>query len=212
MEAQNDRPGPDPGYFALKRTLDILGAGGALIALSPVIAAAAAAIRVTMGSPVLFRQRRPGLHGEPFDMIKFRTMRHLRPGEDLTGSDGVRLTRLGRWLRRSSIDELPELANVLRGQMSLVGPRPLLMRYLGRYTPQQMRRHEAKPGITGWAQINGRNAISWEQKFALDVWYVDHRSTLLDLKILAQTVRKVLVSEGVEGQGVATASEFMGGT
>ena len=157
-----------------------------------------------MGSPVFFRQTRPGYLGRPFTVVKFRTM---TTGE---GGDDVRLTRLGRLLRKTSLDEIPQLWNVLRGELSLVGPRPLLMQYLERYTPEQARRHEVLPGMTGWAQINGRNAISWEEKFALDVWYVDHWSLTLDLKILLQTIRKIVRREGISAPGVATMTEFMG--
>jgi len=157
-----------------------------------------------MGSPVFFVQERPGLNGRPFRLVKFRTMR------DGAESDAERLTRLGRFLRAASLDELPELLNVLKGEMSLVGPRPLLMRYLPRYTPEQMRRHEARPGITGWAQVNGRNAITWEQKFAYDVWYVDNRSFWLDMKILWLTAWRVVTRQGINAEGVATMEEFKG--
>ena len=163
-----------------------------------------------MGSPVLFKQQRPGLHGKPFMMSKFRTMTDARDGDGNLLPDADRLTRLGRFLRSTSLDELPELFNVLKGDMSLVGPRPLLMRYLDRYTPEQARRHEVRPGITGWAQINGRNALSWEDKFTLDVWYVDHCSLLLDMRIILQTIWKVLRREGISQEGEATMSEFMG--
>jgi len=191
--------------YLLKRTLDLCLSAVGLLLLLPLLTLAGALVQMTMGRPVLFWQTRPGLDGRPFVIYKFRTM---RPG---TGTDAERLTGLGRFLRRFSIDELPELWNVLRGDMSLVGPRPLLMRYLERYTPEQARRHEVKPGITGWAQVNGRNAISWEQKFALDVWYVDHQSLWLDLRILALTVRKVLRREGISQHGQATVEEFKGG-
>jgi lipopolysaccharide/colanic/teichoic acid biosynthesis glycosyltransferase len=170
----------------------------------------ATAVRVTMGAPVFFRQQRPGLGGRPFSLLKFRTMRHARPGEDGPESDAARLGRLGRFLRATSIDELPTLLNVLRGEMSLVGPRPLLMRYLPRYSPRQYRRHEVKPGITGWAQVNGRNAISWDEKFELDVWYVENQSFLLDLRILARTFVKVFKREGISREGHATMPEFLG--
>jgi len=163
-----------------------------------------------MGSPVIFRQERPGLHGRPFRMIKFRTMRNATDAAGNPLPDAQRMTRVGTFLRSSSIDELPELWNVLRGEMSLVGPRPLLMEYLPLYSPEQARRHDVKPGITGWAQINGRNALSWDEKFALDVWYVDNRSFLLDLKILALTVKKVVVREGISQQGQATMEKFRG--
>jgi lipopolysaccharide/colanic/teichoic acid biosynthesis glycosyltransferase len=162
----------------------------------------------TMGRPVLFRQARPGLHGKPFVMYKFRTMRDLRDAEGNLLPDEARLTPFGRWLRTTSLDELPELVNVLRGEMSLVGPRPLLMEYLERYTPEQARRHEVKPGITGWAQIHGRNNLSWEERLRLDVWYVDHWSLWLDLKILWRTLWMVLRREGISAQGHATMPRF----
>ena len=155
-----------------------------------------------MGRPVFFVQERPGLNGKPFKLVKFRTMR------EGTESDGERLTRLGKLLRATSLDELPELWNVLRGEMSLVGPRPLLMRYLPRYTPEQARRHEMRPGITGWAQVNGRNALSWEQKFVYDVWYVDHQSFWLDMKILWLTIWQVIARRGINAEGEATMGEF----
>jgi len=163
-------------------------------------------VRATLGSPVLFRQSRPGKHGKTFTILKFRTMRIGGIGDD----DAGRLTRIGRRLRSLSLDELPELWNVFRGDMSLVGPRPLLMQYLDRYTPEQARRHEVKPGITGLAQVSGRNGLSWEEKFRLDVWYVDHCSFALDMKILAKTVWKLIVREGINQPGHATAAEFMG--
>lgn len=197
-------------YRIAKRGLDLVVSSATLLATAPLSVPAAVAIRATMGSPIFFRQQRPGLNGEPFDILKFRTMRNLRPGEDIVSSDGDRLTHLGRFLRKTSIDELPTLLNVLQGDMSLVGPRPLLMRYLPRYSSEQSRRHDVKPGITGWAQVNGRNAISWDQKFAFDVWYVDHRSFLLDVKILARTALKVVVSEGISNAEHVTMPEFMG--
>jgi lipopolysaccharide/colanic/teichoic acid biosynthesis glycosyltransferase len=194
----------------MKRFIDILGSGLCLIVLSPMLAMIAYKIRREMGAPVLFRQTRPGLHGKPFEMIKFRTMRdgfdadgHLLPDEE-------RLTKLGRFLRSSSLDELPELWNVLKGEMSLVGPRPLLMEYLPLYSPDQARRHRLRPGVTGWAQVNGRNAISWDEKFALDVWYVGNRSLWLDLKIMWLTIRKVLQRDGISAAGEATMSKFTG--
>lgn len=167
-------------------------------------------VRRKLGSPVFFRQTRPGLHGQPFQMIKFRTMTDARTADGKLLPDADRLTAFGRFLRATSLDELPELWNVLKGDMSLVGPRPLLMEYLPLYSPQQARRHELRPGITGWAQVNGRNALSWEDKFALDVWYVDHRTFWLDIKILWLTVRKVLVREGISAAGEATMSKFTG--
>jgi lipopolysaccharide/colanic/teichoic acid biosynthesis glycosyltransferase len=193
-----------------KRWFDLVCAAVGLALLSPVLLGIALLIRLTMGRPILFRQQRPGLHGQPFTLLKFRTMTDARDADGHLLPDAERLTRLGRFLRRTSLDELPELINVLRGEMSLVGPRPLLMQYLERYTPQQARRHEVRPGLTGWAQINGRNAIAWEQKFALDVWYVDHQSLWLDVKIVFWTVVKVLRREGINQAGQATISEFMG--
>lgn len=175
----------------------------------PLLAAVAVLIRVTLGSPVLFRQPRPGKDGKLFELLKFRTMTSARDAQGKLLPDAQRLTPLGRWLRASSLDELPELLNVLRGDMSLVGPRPLLVQYLGRYSARQARRHEVWPGITGWAQIQGRNAITWEEKFELDVWYVDHRTLWLDLKILATTLIKVLRREGINADGEATMPEFM---
>ena len=168
-------------------------------------------VRRKLGRPVFFRQTRPGLHGRQFEMVKFRTMTDVRGPDDKLLPDAERLTTFGRFLRASSLDELPELWNVLKGDMSLVGPRPLLMEYLPLYSPEQARRHEAHPGITGWAQVNGRNALSWEEKFKLDVWYVDHRSLWLDVKILCLTVRKVLMREGISADGEATMSKFTGG-
>jgi lipopolysaccharide/colanic/teichoic acid biosynthesis glycosyltransferase len=163
---------------------------------------------ITMGRPALFTQRRPGLHGRPFTIYKFRTMREARDRDGHPLPDGARITRVGRLLRSLSLDELPELLNVLKGDMSVVGPRPLLMQYLDRYTPEQARRHEVKPGLTGWAQVNGRNAITWEEKFRLDVWYVHNRSLWLDLRIIGMTLLKVLKREGISRQGHATAEEF----
>ncbi|MCP4716705.1 MAG: sugar transferase [Deltaproteobacteria bacterium] len=197
-------------YPVLKRVLDFTVSLTACLLTLPLLLGITVCIRLTTGSPVLFRQRRPGQQGKPFYMLKFRTMRNLHPGEAAAETDAVRITALGRFLRSSSLDELPTLLNVLRGDISLVGPRPLLMQYLDRYTPAQARRHEVRPGITGWAQINGRNAISWEQKFKLDVWYVDHRSFVLDLKILFLTASKVLKREGISHAGEATMAEFMG--
>lgn len=168
-------------------------------------------IRYKLGRPILFHQARPGLHGQPFDMIKFRTMTDARGADGEPLPDRDRLTSFGNFLRATSLDELPELWNVLTGDMSLVGPRPLLMEYLPLYAPEQARRHEVRPGITGWAQVNGRNALTWEEKFRLDVWYVDHRSIRLDLKILWLTVRKVLSREGVNATGEATMQKFTGG-
>ncbi|HWR05026.1 MAG TPA: sugar transferase [Humidesulfovibrio sp.] len=187
-----------------KRLLDLALVLPGLLLLAPVMLATALLVRVNLGPGVLFRQLRPGLHGKPFAILKFRTMR------DGTGTDAERLTPFGRFLRSTSLDELPELLNVLAGHMSLVGPRPLLMQYLPRYSPEQSRRHEALPGITGWAQVNGRNALSWEERFALDVWYVDNRSLWLDLRILGRTVWAVLSRRGVSAPGQATMDEFRG--
>ncbi|MHB0956096.1 MAG: sugar transferase [Pirellulaceae bacterium] len=193
-----------------KRMLDVGGAGLALLGFAPLLAAIALGVRRSVGKPVLFRQTRPGLHGQPFEMIKFRTMADARDAQGNPLSDEARLTRFGRFLRKTSLDELPELWNVLKGDMSLVGPRPLLMQYLDRYTPTQARRHEVKPGLTGWAQINGRNAISWEKKFELDVWYVDHRSLALDLRIILVTIWKIFKREGISAAEHVTMPEFMG--
>jgi sugar transferase EpsL len=193
-----------------KRLLDLLVAAAALLLFSPLLLLVALLVRVQLGSPVLFRQLRPGLHGKPFELIKFRTMRPESEERSGVASDAGRLTRLGRLLRSASLDELPELWNVLRGDMSLVGPRPLLMQYLSRYSPEQARRHEVRPGLTGWAQVNGRNALGWEEKFALDVWYVDNRSMLLDLRILAMTAWQVVRPRGISAEGAATMPEFMG--
>ena len=194
----------------LKRLFDLLLASVAIIIFSPLILAIALALRFTIGNPVIWRQERPGLKGRPFTIFKFRTMSNERGPDGTLLPDAQRLGKLGVFLRRTSLDELPELMNVLGGEMSWVGPRPLLMQYLDRYTPEQRRRHDVKPGITGWAQINGRNAITWEQKFALDVWYVDNHSFWLDLKILCLTVWKVLKCEGISEPGQATMSEFLG--
>lgn len=193
-----------------KRLLDVVVAGTALIVLGPVLLAVALCVRVRLGSPVLFRQARPGYRGEPFRIVKFRTMIDARDahGEPLPDED--RLPPFGRFLRSTSLDELPELLNVLTGEMSLVGPRPLMMEYLDRYTPEQMRRHDVRPGITGWAQVNGRNNLSWEDKFRLDVWYVDHHSLWLDLRILARTAAAIFAREGVSREGYATTTDFMG--
>jgi lipopolysaccharide/colanic/teichoic acid biosynthesis glycosyltransferase len=193
-----------------KRSFDLLAGAFALLLVTPLLLVVAAMVRTFLGSPVLFRQQRPGRKGHPFTCLKFRTMTDARGGDGQLLPDEERLTRLGRFLRSTSLDELPELINVIRGDMSLVGPRPLLMRYLDRYTPEQRRRHEVKPGITGWAQINGRNAASWEQKLANDVWYVDHRTFWLDMKILMLTLWKTLTREGISQPGHATAEEFMG--
>lgn len=194
----------------MKRLFDLLAASLALLVLTLPLLALAWQIRRKLGSPVLFRQVRPGLHGQPFTMVKFRTMTDECGPDGALLPDAQRLTPFGRFLRSSSLDELPELWNVLKGDMSLVGPRPLLMEYLPLYTPEQARRHAVRPGITGWAQVNGRNAISWADKFVLDVWYVEHRSLWLDVKILWRTVRKVLVRDGISAAGEATMPKFTG--
>ena len=194
----------------IKRTIDIIFSLAVLLILAPVLLITAVIIRAKLGSPVLFRQQRPGLGGRPFRLIKFRTMTDQR---DSTGNllpDESRLPAFGRFLRSTSLDELPELFNVLKGDMSIIGPRPLMMKYLGRYTPEQARRHDVKPGITGWAQVNGRNAISWEDKFKLDVWYVDNWTLWLDLVILLKTIAAIFKREGITQQGRATMDEFMG--
>lgn len=194
----------------MKRLFDLLASAiGLLILLLP-LALLAWLVRHKLGSPILFTQMRPGLHGKPFRMVKFRTMTDARDASGALLPDAQRLTPFGRFLRSSSLDELPELWNVLRGEMSLVGPRPLLMEYLPLYSPEQARRHEVRPGITGWAQVNGRNAISWEAKFNLDVWYVDNQSLWLDIKVLWLTVKKVVVRDGISGAGEATMSAFTG--
>ena len=194
----------------MKRLLDVMISTILLVLLAPVMAIVAAGVLLDLGAPVLFRQVRPGLGGRPFTIYKFRTMRGARSGEPSTDGDEQRLTRFGRWLRATSLDELPELWNVLRGDMSLVGPRPLLMRYLPLYSSEQMRRHEVRPGLTGWAQVNGRNALSWDDKFKLDVWYVDNRSLVLDLKILLLTAAAVFRREGISYENSATMPEFRG--
>lgn len=193
-----------------KRLFDLAIAVPALVVLSPVLGVLALLVRWQLGAPVLFRQQRPGLHGRPFTLYKFRTMTEARDAEGRLLPDAERLTPFGRFLRSTSLDELPELFNVVRGDMSLVGPRPLLMQYLERYTPTQRRRHEVRPGITGWAQVNGRNALDWPQRLALDVWYVDHLSFALDLRIIFITMVKILRREGISEPGQATMREFMG--
>ena len=193
-----------------KRLLDVTLALAALLLLLPFIGLIALLVRTQLGTPALFCQQRPGLRGRPFTIFKFRTMTDARDELGNLRPDAERLTPFGRFLRGASLDELPELWNVLRGDMSLVGPRPLLMKYLDRYTPEQARRHEVRPGITGWAQVNGRNALTWEQKFALDVSYVDHLSLSLDLKIFAMTIGKIVKREGISQPGQATMKEFMG--
>ncbi len=199
-----------PGAPLSKRLFDLLGSTLGLLIISPVLLIVAILVRIYHGSPVLFGQTRPGLRGRPFRIFKFRTMTEARAADGNLLSDEQRLTPLGRFLRASSLDELPELFNILRGEMSFVGPRPLLMQYLERYSPEQARRHAVLPGLTGWAQVNGRNALTWEDKFQLDVWYVDHWSFWLDLKILFLTVSKVFKREGINQPGHATMEEFMG--
>ena len=193
-----------------KRLFDFLMALFGLALLSPVLAILAWQIRKKLGSPVLFRQTRPGLNGEPFQMVKFRTMRDAIGPDGQSLPDSERMTPFGSFLRSASLDELPELWNVLKGDMSLVGPRPLLMEYLPLYSPEQARRHEVRPGVTGWAQINGRNALSWDEKFAMDVWYVDNRSFWLDVKIIFLTVKKVVIKDGISADGHATMPHFKG--
>lgn len=194
----------------MKRLFDLVIASFALLLLFPVLLLVAWLVHRRLGSPVLFRQVRPGLHGKPFEMVKFRTMRDAVDNEGNALPDAERLTPFGRFLRSTSLDELPELWNVIKGDMSLVGPRPLLMEYLPLYSTEQARRHDVRPGITGWAQVNGRNAVSWPEKFALDIWYVDNRSLLLDIRILFLTIKKVFVREGIIAEGQATASRFTG--
>ncbi len=194
----------------MKRLFDFVVAAVAAIVLSPVIAVIALLVRIRLGKPVLFRQLRPGLHGQPFTLLKFRTMLEALDTNGSPLPDAERLTAFGHFLRRWSLDELPELYNVLRGDMSLVGPRPLLMEYLPLYTAEQARRHDVRPGLTGWAQVNGRNAIGWDQKFAFDLWYVDHASLSLDLRILWLTVRNVFTRHGISAEGEATMPRFTG--
>jgi lipopolysaccharide/colanic/teichoic acid biosynthesis glycosyltransferase len=198
------------GIPFVKRVMDIIITLLVLIILSPVLLIIAVLVAVQNGFPILFKQERPGYQGEIFTIYKFRTMQNRLDGRGIPLPDAERLTKFGRFLRASSLDELPELINVLKGDMSIVGPRPLLVEYLPRYSPRQFRRHEVLPGITGWAQINGRNAISWQEKFDLDVWYVDHWSLWLDIKTIALSVVKVLRREGISQPGQATAEPFMG--
>lgn len=194
----------------IKRLFDIAAASSALVVLAPVYAVTAYKVKKNLGSPVLFRQVRPGLHGKPFEMLKFRSMKDAVDAEGNVLPDSERLTDFGKALRNSSLDELPELWNVLKGDMSLVGPRPLLMEYLPLYSKEQARRHNVRPGITGYAQVNGRNAIGWDKKFELDTWYVDHQSLWLDIKILLKTVKKVVIKDGISAEGEATMSKFTG--
>jgi sugar transferase EpsL len=197
--------------YKLKWLLDLSVATIALVLMFPLIMLIALLVAVFLGRPVIFRQQRPGLNGEPFTLFKFRTMTESAGVDRKPVPDSDRTTTFGRLLRSTSLDELPELINVLRGEMSIVGPRPLLVRYLERYSPFQMRRHEALPGITGWAQINGRNAVSWDHRFAMDVWYVDHQSLLLDVKIIVLTLWRIIKRDGIDQPGIIGASEFMGG-
>ena len=194
----------------LKRAFDIAASASALVVLSPVLAITAYKVKKELGSPVLFRQNRPGLHGMPFEMIKFRTMKDATDKEGNALPDSERLTEFGKKLRASSLDELPELWNVLKGDMSLVGPRPLLMEYLPLYSAEQAKRHNVRPGVTGYAQVNGRNSLSWEDKFKLDTWYVEHQSLWLDMKILLKTVKKVIIKDGISADGEATMTKFTG--
>jgi lipopolysaccharide/colanic/teichoic acid biosynthesis glycosyltransferase len=196
-------------YLPLKRAVDVAVSGIGLVVTAPVMAAVAVAVRRDLGSPVLFRQQRPGRDGRPFELVKFRTMRTLGPA-DSVATDGERLTPFGRWLRGTSLDELPTLWNVFRGDMSLVGPRPLLMEYLDRYTPEQARRHEVRPGVTGLAQVRGRNLLGWDEKFAADVEYVDRLGPVLDARILLATVASVLRRTGISAEGEATMPRFLG--
>ena len=207
-----DVPGTSvkPPGDTLKRALDFVVSAAAIVLFFPLLVVLSLAVFCALGMPVFFVQERPGQGGKIFLLIKFRTMRDAAGANGKPLVDAERLTLLGRWMRKLSLDELPELFNVLKGDMSLVGPRPLLPQYIDRYTPEQARRHEVKPGITGWAQVNGRNTITWEEKFDLDVWYVDNQSLVLDLKILAMTVWKVLAREGISADGQATMPEFMG--
>lgn len=194
----------------LKRLFDITAASAALVVLSPVYVITAYKVKKNLGSPVLFRQTRPGLDGKPFEMIKFRSMRDAIDSEGNVLPDSERLTDFGKALRNTSLDELPELWNVVKGDMSLVGPRPLLMEYLPLYSDDQSRRHNVRPGITGYAQVNGRNTISWDEKFAFDAWYVENQSLWLDIKILAKTVKKVVIKDGISAEGEATMPKFTG--
>lgn len=194
----------------MKRTFDFIVSLGALIILSPIILITAFLIRIKIGSPVIFKQERPGLKGNPFYVYKFRTMTDERDDNGILLSDDIRLTSFGKLLRKLSLDELPQLVNVLKGEMSFVGPRPLLMEYMNLYNERQLKRHYVRPGITGWAQVNGRNAISWEKKFEYDVWYVENRSFFLDIKIIFMTVLKVFKSEGISQDGQATMTKFKG--
>lgn len=194
----------------MKRLFDLIATTLGLLIISPLLLVIALLLRIKCGSPILFCQQRPGLDGNPFMMYKFRTMTNERDANDNLLPDEQRLTGFGKFMRSTSLDELPELLNVLKGDMSLVGPRPLLMEYLPLYSDEQMRRHDVRPGITGWAQVNGRNAISWDEKFKLDVWYVDNQSFWLDIKILWLTIKKVLIKEGISAEGEVTVEFFKG--
>ena len=196
--------------FDVKRAFDVIASASGLILLAPVMLATAAAVRIFLGKPIVFRQVRPGFQGRPFELVKFRTMLDARSETGALLADDQRLTRFGRFLRASSLDELPQLWNVLRGDMSLVGPRPLLMRYLPLYTPEQARRHDVRPGLTGWSQVKGRNALSWDEKLALDTWYVDNRTFFLDLRIIVMTALRLIRPRGIAAQGHATMPEFLG--
>lgn len=193
-----------------KRVLDLALTVPSVVIWGPILAIVALLVRLELGSPVFFRQKRPGLHGEVFTILKFRTMTDAQDIDGGLRPDSERLTRFGRLLRSTSLDELPEILNVIKGEMSLVGPRPLLMGYLGLYSPEQMRRHDVPPGITGWAQVNGRNALSWNEKFALDVWYVENQCLALDVRILASTLKTVVRRDGISAEGCSTISEFKG--
>lgn len=197
-------------FIMLKRAFDIAASASALVILSPVLAITAYKVKKNLGSPVLFRQTRPGLHGKPFEMVKFRTMKDATDKEGNALPDSERLTEFGKKLRASSLDELPELWNVLKGDMSLVGPRPLLMEYLPLYSAEQAKRHNVRPGVTGYAQVNGRNSLGWEEKFKLDTWYVEHQSFLLDIKILLKTVEKVIKKDDINSPTDATMEKFEG--
>jgi lipopolysaccharide/colanic/teichoic acid biosynthesis glycosyltransferase len=195
----------------LKRSFDFIASIAAFLLLSPLLVAVALCVRANLGSPILFVQQRPGLNAKPFLLVKFRTMLDATDETGATLTDDARLTRFGKFLRSTSLDELPELWNIIKGDMSLVGPRPLLMQYLPLYSPQQARRHEVRPGVTGWAQVNGRNLLDWDEKFKLDLWYLSHQSFLLDLKILLMTVRSVLARDGISNHEHATMPPFRGG-
>jgi lipopolysaccharide/colanic/teichoic acid biosynthesis glycosyltransferase len=204
-------PSPKTAYRAWgKRAFDLALTVSTVVIWGPILAVVALVVRSKLGSPVFFRQQRPGHHGRPFTILKFRTMSDARNADGSLRPDSDRLNRFGSALRSTSLDELPEILNVLKGEMSLVGPRPLLMRYLGLYSPEQMRRHDVPPGITGWAQVKGRNALSWDEKFAMDVWYVENQHLALDVRILASTLWKVARREGISAEGCATMPEFEG--